>query len=411
MRIARLVSRSHRLHGARRFSTLGVGAVLAAGAYAALMAQPPSATLTGFALLPADTFADGPPSGAWLRPDAMVVPQFPSQPVQGISALWPADAGEWFALSDNGYGTKGNSSDYLLRIYRLAVEWDSRPEAGAATLRAVTQLADPDTKLPFPIMRGTTPERWLTGADLDPESLVRAVDGTFWMGDEFGPFLLHFDASGRLLEPPYEIPGLRSPDHPHLPAADAGQASAATVRRSRGFEGLAHFGNSLYPVIEAGTGADADAALIFEFDLAARAFTQMRWRMPLSSAEHALTDFVSLAVASPECGSRFLAIERDAGHGACATLKRVHEVHLAGSALTARVVVNLLDIANPNRLGGHAERFTFPFITPEAVFPLSRDTIVLANDNNFPAGGGRPGAVRDDTEFIRLKLDVPLCSG
>jgi hypothetical protein len=43
------------------------------------------------------------------------------------------------------------------------------------------------------------------------------------------------------------------------------------------------------------------------------------------------------------------------------------------------------------------------------VWPLAADEIVLANDNNFPAGGGREGAARDATEFIRLKLARPLC--
>ncbi|HUE87664.1 MAG TPA: esterase-like activity of phytase family protein [Vicinamibacterales bacterium] len=373
--------------------------------------QQPLATLTALAILPAETFAAGPPSGAWLRADALGVAQFASQPVQGVSALWPAGGDEWFALSDNGFGARMNSSDYLLRIYRLAVEWGSAARGGQVALRSFTQLADPDRKLPFPIVREATADRWLTGADLDPESMVRMADGTFWIGDEFGPFLLHVAADGRILAPPYEIPGMRSPDHPHLAPADAGQASAATVRRSRGFEGLALFGNELYAVIEAGTGATANAAVIFEFDLSTRAFTGSSWRFALTSADHAVTDFVALAPVSPACGSRFLAIERDGGHGSAARLKRVHEIQLAGGALTSLVVADLLDIANPQRIAGHPERFTFPFITTEAVWPTARDEIVLANDNNFPAGGGRPGAVHDATEFIRLQLSRPLCAG
>jgi glycerophosphoryl diester phosphodiesterase len=372
--------------------------------------QRPQATLTGLAVLPADTFAEGPPSGAWLRADALGTPQFASQPVQGVSALWPADEGEWFALSDNGYGARANSSDYLLRIHRLAVEWGSAATAGRVTHRSFVQLADPDRKLPFPIARETTLERWLTGADLDPESMVRMADGTSWIGDEFGPFLLRFASDGRLLDAPYEIPQMRSPDHPHVPPADAGEVSAATVRRSRGFEGLAHFGDALYAVIEAGTGADADAALIFEFDLAARAFTGATWRLPLAGPDHAVTEFVSLAPVSPNCASRFLAIERDGGHGPAAAVKRVREVHLAGNALTSHVVADLLDIANPQRIAGHPERFTFPFVTTEAVWATAPDEIVLANDNNFPAGGGRDGAARDATEFIRVKLARPLCA-
>jgi glycerophosphoryl diester phosphodiesterase len=113
--------------------------------------------------------------------------------------------------------------------------------------------------------------------------------------------------------------------------------------------------------------------------------------------------------AGPECAARFLAIERDGGHGPAARYKRVHEVHLAGNSVTSRLVVDLLDIDNPRRIGGHSELFVFPFITTESVWATDRQTLVLANDNNYPAGGGRPGAERDATEFIRLRVATPLC--
>jgi glycerophosphoryl diester phosphodiesterase len=383
----------------------------------ALSAQPFSAAqsrvmLTGFAVLPADTFADGPPSGAWLRGDAIGVPQFPSQPVQGVSALWPATASgatEWFALSDNGFGAKLNSSDYLLRIYRLSIDWSTTAAPGRIMTRPFIQIADPDRKLPFPIARETTTERWLTGADLDPESLVRMADGTFWIGDEFGPFLLHLAADGRVLERPFEIPDVRSPDHPHLAPADVGKASPAQVGRSRGFEGLARLGPDLYAALESGLGADSDAATIHEFNIEKRAFTGQSWRYPLAARGHAVTELVPLSHLAPECQARFLVIERDGGHGSAAKFKRVFELHLAGNSSVSRLMVDLLDIDNPKRLGGQPATFTFPFITTEAVWAVSSNEIVVANDNNFPAGGGRPGAVRDATEFIRLALPRPLC--
>ena len=376
---------------------------------AALGAQAPLATLTGFAVLPADTLAEGPPSGAWLRAETLGKAQFDSQPVQGVSSLSPAGSDEWFALSDNGFGAKINSADYLLRLYRLSVKWGEEAQAGRVSLVTFIQLSDPDRKLPFPIAREAAADRWLTGADLDPESLVRMPDGTFWIGEEFGPWLLHVAADGRVLEAPYEIAGMRSPDHPQAQAADAGERSAATVRRSRGFEGLAHFGSDLYAAIETGIGSDADASLIYEFTLDKRAFTGQRWRFPLADRDHALTELVSLAPVARDCAARFLAIERDGGHGPAAKTKRVHELHLAGNSVTSRVVIDLLDIANPKRLGDLPERFTFPYITTEALWPITRDEVVLANDNNYPAGGGREGAVRDVTEFIRLRLSSPLC--
>ena len=376
-----------------------------------IRSQAPHVTLTGLALLPADSFAAGPPSGAWLEAGKIGTPQFSSQPVQGVSAVWPGSAaGEWLALSDNGFGTKLNSADYLLRIYRVRIDWSAARVPGTVTPVGFIQLADPDHKLRFALTREMTRERWLTGADLDPESLVRLPDGTFWIGDEFGPFLLHFDADGRLLESPYEVPMTRSPDHPQISAPDGSPTSTATVRRSRGFEGLAHLGDELYAAIETGTGADADAARIHEFSLSKREFTGQTWRLPLTSPEHALSELVSLAAVAPECAARFLAIERDSGHGGEAKLKRVREVQLAGNAVVSHVVADLLAIHNPQQIGGHATQFTFPFVTTEAIWATRVDELVIANDNNYPAGGGRPGSTRDHTEFIRLRLSTPLCT-
>ncbi|MGX1763458.1 esterase-like activity of phytase family protein, partial [Streptomyces lydicus] len=39
-----------------------------------------------------------------------------------------------------------------------------------------------------------------TDHGLDPEGLVALPDGTFWVSDEYGPFLVHFDAKGAEIE-------------------------------------------------------------------------------------------------------------------------------------------------------------------------------------------------------------------
>jgi hypothetical protein len=80
------------------------------------------------------------------------------------------------------------------------------------------QLRDPDGKVPFALFR---PDRLLTGADFDLESVRRAKDGSFWFGEEFGPFLLHTDATGEVLEAPVPLPGVQSPQNPFLPDPDA----------------------------------------------------------------------------------------------------------------------------------------------------------------------------------------------
>ena len=238
-------------------------------------------TLTGFARLPADTFAEGPASGAFLDGGRRTEARFTSQPIQGFSSIAPAGDGWWWALVDNGFGTKLNSSDARLRVYRVRPTWrEAGGGDGSVDVDAVfVELSDPDRQLPFRITNDNAAERILTGADLDPESMVVEGGGGFWIGDEFGPFLLHFDRQGRLLGPPVEAEGLRSPDHPLVPPADRGRVSEATVGRSRGFEGLSSLGRAsrLLAMLEAGSASEGSSATaMFEVDSAQSRFTGRR---------------------------------------------------------------------------------------------------------------------------------------
>ncbi|MBD2607018.1 esterase-like activity of phytase family protein [Scytonema hofmannii FACHB-248] len=163
-------------------------------------------TLKGFATLPADTFAPGPLSGALISANGRTGP-FPGQPIQGFSGVQFADENSFWFLPDNGYGAKTNSSDFLLRIYRVDPSFRST-EGGDGSVNVLNfiQLADPDRKASFQIVNENTTERLLTGADFDIESFNLANDGTIWIGDEFGPYLLHFDSTGRLLDAPISTP-------------------------------------------------------------------------------------------------------------------------------------------------------------------------------------------------------------
>lgn len=368
-------------------------------------AAAPGAELTGFAYLPPDTFTAGPPSGVF-RDNGRRGSAFPSQPVQGVSSLRPDPGrpGVWLALSDNGFGVRWNSPDYVLSIYRLRPSWRTA-EGGPGTVEVVDviRLSDPGRHVPFRIVREETPERWLTGGDFDPESFVLMPDGTFWIGDEFGPFLVHVDAAGRVLAPPVEAPGLVSPDRPGLPPPDAGQPSAASVPRSRGFEGLAAAPGHvfLYAMLEGpAVGDSPDVARILEFDPAGGVFTGRDWRYPLAEAGHAAAELT----AGPS--GTLLVVERDGGHGPAARFKRVFGIRLGepGGLAEKTPVLDLMHVADPRHLGGRGPEFTFPFVTTEAVWPEDGGTLVLANDNNYPATGGRSAGAPDGTEFIRVRL-------
>ena len=91
-----------------------LGLLVAAAALPAsnALAQP-EATLEGRAVLPADTFVEGPQSGNGLEDETKGgrTPPFEGQPIGGVSAVLEAGDGEFQAIPDNGFGKKGNSSD------------------------------------------------------------------------------------------------------------------------------------------------------------------------------------------------------------------------------------------------------------------------------------------------------------
>ncbi len=166
----------------------------------------PKVELVGFASLPADTYSDGPASGSKISANGRTGP-FPGQPVQGFSGVQFANSNSFYFLSDNGYGAKDNSADFLLRIQRLDPNFKGAENGdGSVKFLDYIQLSDPDKKVPFKIVNEGTTERALTGADFDVESFVLDKDGSIWVGDEFGPYLLHFDSTGKLLEAPIATP-------------------------------------------------------------------------------------------------------------------------------------------------------------------------------------------------------------
>ncbi|MEL7052234.1 MAG: glycerophosphodiester phosphodiesterase family protein, partial [Cyanobacteria bacterium J06588_5] len=179
--------------------------------------------LEGFASLPADTFAEGPQSGTDNgRIDAVERVQpisangrtgpFDGQPVQGFSAVQFAPGDDpnvfWF-LSDNGFGGQSNSADYLLRLYQVDPSFAGTEDGDASVdIQGFVQLSDPNNLIPFDIVNEDSAERNLTGGDFDIESFVLDNNGDIWVGEEFGPYLLHFDSTGALVDAPIATPNL-----------------------------------------------------------------------------------------------------------------------------------------------------------------------------------------------------------
>jgi hypothetical protein len=354
------------------------------------------ATLTQFAALPAETYVPGSePSGAALgtAPINGIPVPFADQPVQGFSGLVRNSDGTFDVLSDNGFGAKANSADFNLRIHRIGPDFGK----GAVDVLGGITLTDPDKHVPFPLTR---PDRVLTGADLDPESITRAADGTYWLGDEFGPYLLHFDRAGRLLAPPVPLPGVFAPENP---------AGTPNIGGSKGFEGLAlsSDGRTLNALLEGTVAGDQPGSLrLNEFSLEQNRYTGKRWIYQLDSPDHAIGDAVTVD------RNRLLVIERDNGQGADAKNKKIYLADKRDrdrdGKLDKTLVADLMNIANPRKIGGFGETFTFPFITIEDVVILDDRTLGVLNDNNFPSSSGRTPGKADNNEFITIRLTDSL---
>jgi len=389
-----------------------------------------AATLTGFAMLPADTFRPGPTSGAFIKPANQRHPPFiDQQPVQGFSALISGGDGSFFVLSDNGFGSRDNSSDYLLCIYQIHPDFRTA-SGGNGDIRVgnIIHLRDPGFYLPYPTARDPqsvakektgnihskspgTPQtgpgdRLLTGADLDPESFRRLEDGSFWIGEEFNPALLHFSADGILLAPPFKLAGLNSADNP------SGRQSS--LPRSRGFEGMAISpdGKWLYPMLEGALQGPEPWLNIYTFNLGEQKFVNSdafhpSYRYRLDEGATAIGDFTMF---SQTAG---LVVERDSAEGAKAAVKKVYRVDFeqldADGFLLKLLVADLLNINDPDDLDRDGDKlFSFPFWTIEGLVVLNATTLGIVNDNNYPLGQARDSSATqpDNNEFILIEVDA-----
>jgi hypothetical protein len=362
--------------------------------------------------MPADAFRAGPPTGQFdSEGRRAAAPRFEAQPVQGVSSIKPgATAGAWWALSDNGFGGKWNSSDYRLCIYLFDVR--PRTEAGADSrnaLQAIVELSDPAKFFPWRIADENSPERLLTGLDADPESLVTMPDESFWIGEEFGPWLMHFSADGELLAPPVELPdNVRSVDHPLAIT----RADIPRLPHSRGLEAmdLAGDNHTLVSILEGTVGGDPAKTLrVLRYDTAAGKWLNPTLIYELDPDTSSVTDLSLIE------GNRFVVIERDDQQGDAARAKRVYSIDLdravPGKPLQKKLVIDLLSIGNSRGLvvtTPSGAPFRFPYLTTESIQVLDRKHVVIVNDNNYPATGGRGTNVKDATEWIWLELANPL---
>jgi hypothetical protein len=428
-------------------------AILIAGSTA--VASDSAFRLSGWAEIPSTYRHPGPVSGQFTTPNNGVTPPYPGQPIPGFSGMIPARGrGRFIALPDNGFGAQTNSADFVLGFYEVTPHFktvgDGTTSRGPVDINSFTNFSDPkrlldDTYItggpvydrttyypssPIAVDLSIRNLRLLTGADFDVESIARMPDGSFWVGEEFGPYLLHFSAQGHLLRKPVRHPILRAPQNPQNATI-----GAANLPSSRGFEAMARNGDGsrLYVTTEASILSEPDKRIlvIYEFDTRRARYTGRTFKYakdssdPITGGVNNETNIFVTGDMTHLGGDRYIMIERDdfqgpPGSAAPARHKKLYlfdlaEVDPATGILKKRLLVDLLNIPDPDDIGGPlvnipADRFNFPLQSVESVTAVDAFTLLVGLDNNYPGGNGRVPGTPDGTEVITLKFRQPLKS-
>jgi hypothetical protein len=189
--------------------------------------------------------------------------------------------GTLFLLPDRGYNVSG-TIDYRARLNKIAIEFTPAPDPAKlpeAARQNTVKARLADTMLL--VDAGGTP---LTGLDpvengirapaggfpampqapnghvaIDSEGIVRLRDGSFFISDEYGPYIYRFSPQGRMLgairPPDAFIP--RRGGHDHFSSNNPGEGQKAPVppnpdtgrQNNQGFEGLALTPDGKYLVV------------------------------------------------------------------------------------------------------------------------------------------------------------------
>ena len=193
-------------------------------------------------------------------------------------------SGTLYTQPDRGYNA-ANTTDYTPRYNQIGVQFTPAP--GGAATRNQAQLTLVDTVkytessgAPFTSLDPTNsgsgarpglpplPQAYNGKLSLDAEGIVRNSDGSFFVSDEYGPYIYRFSASGQLqsaIRPPEAlIPKRNGADSFNSNTPGVGQpgpspANPTTGRQNnQGLEGLtvSPDGTTLYALLQSATRQD-----------------------------------------------------------------------------------------------------------------------------------------------------------
>lgn len=193
--------------------------------------------------------------------------------------------GTLYAVPDRGYSVSGTTTNYTPRFNKLSITFAPAPSGASTQDQALVALVDTKkfveadgslftgadatptgsaTRTGFPPL----PAAFNGRLSLDPEGIVLNTDGTFWLSDEYGPYVYKFSANGTLLaalRPPEAFIPKRngadsfSSNSPFLGQPNASPANPTTGRQNnQGLEGISKTpdGRTLFVMLQSATRQD-----------------------------------------------------------------------------------------------------------------------------------------------------------
>ena len=347
------------------------------------------------AILPAETYADGPASGSALaskkKINGIAVP-FTSQAAGSFTGITRGQYNNtWLLLAGGGFDGKANSADLLLRAMLIDIDWRKTDGtgSGAVNLGDWIGLSDPHKLISAAIRNSTDPTRPLTNGDYTLRGIGRATDQSLWTVDSAAN-MLHFNADGSLSEAPHSLTGIADGAVQDIGLFPDGQSLLVAFQSAGKIEA------QVYTT----AGAVKGNPLGYTLDAAS---DQTRGWLPINDHQA-------------------LVIEQDDKQNAEAKIKRIYLIDLNNApngTLTKTLLADLLKIDDPHGLGtdkvfGSSANqfglapFSFPYQTIGGVYPLDSKTLIVFNDNHFPFGTGRDASKAAPTEMIGLTLPAAL---
>ena len=232
---------------------------------------------------------------------------------------------------------------------------------------------------------------------LDLESIAHSLDGSYWMGDEYRPSLVHLTAQGRLIERYIPIGSPAASGKPVLPK------SFGKRRPNRGFEGIGLQGKKVYGFLQSALEdkkiekSDFDQVVrVVEFNSeTSKATGEYLYLMQDRNKDWKIGDVASLPDGS------FLVLEQTSATGENAD-KKIYRVRLDGATnltSTKGLSDEALDSLTPEQL---AARNVVPMkkelivdlaaiglrfaAKVEGLASVDKRTLALVSDNDFGTG-------------------------